>query len=80
MGSKPKKPQVVAAPDPQIEAQKAADIATQKANSETAARKVRKSQSSLLSSVGARGVAPGGGTSTAATESVLAQGKRTLGA
>jgi len=79
MSSKPKKPAVVAAPDPQIEAQKAADIATQKANSETAARKVRKSQSSLLSSGGARGVAPGGGAG-AATETVMAQGKRTLGA
>jgi len=79
MGSKPKKPAVVAAPDPQIEAQKAADIATQKANSETAARKVRKSQSSLLSSGGARGVVPSGGTGSA-TETVMAQGKRTLGA
>lgn len=67
MGSRPKKPKVVAAPDPQIEAQKAADLAAQKANEETAIRKKRKSESSLLSSAGAAG-------------SVLEQGKRTLGA
>jgi len=79
VGSKPKKPQVVAAPDPQVEAQKAADLATQKANSETAARKVRKQQSSLLSSAGARG-SPVSGAATSATDSVLNQGKRTLGA
>ena len=76
MGSKPKKPQVVAAPDPQVEAQKAADLATQNANSETAARKKRKQESSLLSTGGARGIPRGGG----ATETVLDQGKRTLGA
>lgn len=74
MGSKPKKPKVVAAPDPQVEAQKAADIATEKANSETAARKKRKQESSLLSTGGTRGTARGG------TETVLDQGKRTLGA
>lgn len=74
MGSKPKKPKVVAAPDPQIEAQKAADLATEKANSETAARKKRKQESSLLSTGGARGTVSGG------TETVLDQGKRTLGA
>ncbi|KAF1032971.1 MAG: hypothetical protein GAK37_00291 [Pseudomonas sp.] len=67
MGSRPKKPKVVAAPDPQVEAQKAADLAAQKANEETAIRKKRKSESSLLSSAGAAG-------------SVLEQGKRTLGA
>ena len=75
MGSKPKKPKVVAAPDPQVEAQKAADLATQKANSETAARKKRKQESSLLSSAGARGVPRG----DSATASVLEQGKSTLG-
>ncbi|MCP2076413.1 UNVERIFIED_ORG: hypothetical protein J2Y77_005849 [Pseudomonas lini] len=67
MGSKPSKPKVVAAPDPQVEAQKAADLAAQKANEETATRKKRKAESSLLSSAGAAG-------------SVLEQGKRTLGA
>jgi hypothetical protein len=67
MGSKPKKPKVVAAPDPQVEAQKAADLAAQKANEETATRKKRKAESSLLSTAGAAG-------------SVLEQGKRTLGA
>jgi len=66
MGSRPKKPKVVAAPDPQVEAQKAADLAAQKANDETATRKKRKLESSLLSSGGAAG-------------SVLEQGKRTLG-
>lgn len=66
MGSRPKKPKVVAAPDPQVEAQKAADLAAQKANAETATRKKRKQESSLLSSAGAAG-------------SVLEQGKRTLG-
>ena len=39
MGSKPKAPKTVAAPDPQVEAQKAADLAAQKANEETATRK-----------------------------------------
>ncbi|MNC36354.1 hypothetical protein D3C75_848730 [compost metagenome] len=67
MGSKPKRSKVVAAPDPQVEAQKAADLAAQKANEETATRKKRKAESSLLSSAGAAG-------------SVLEQGKRTLGA
>lgn len=67
MGSKPKAPKTVAAPDPQIEAQKAADLAAQKANEETATRKKRKQESSLLSTGGAAG-------------SVLDQGKRTLGA
>ncbi|SCW91808.1 hypothetical protein [Pseudomonas sp. NFACC05-1] len=66
MGSRPKRPKVVAAPDPQVEAQKAADLAAQKANAETATRKKRKQESSLLSSAGAAG-------------SVLEQGKRTLG-
>lgn len=76
MSSKPKKPEVVAAPDPQVEAQKAADLATQKANTETASRKKRLQESSLLSSVGAQGSARGRG----ASETVLQQGKRTLGA
>lgn len=67
MGSKPKAPKVVAPPDPAIEAQKAADLAAQKANEETATRKKRKAESSLLSTGGAAG-------------SVLDQGKRTLGA
>jgi hypothetical protein len=70
MGSKPKKqpaPVVVAPPDPQIEAQKAADAAAVKANEETATRKKRKAESSLLTS-GAQG-----------TGSVLSQGKSTLG-
>lgn len=66
MGSKPKKPDVVATPDPQVEAQKAADLAAQAANADTATRKKRKSDSSLLSSAGAQG-------------SVLQQGKSTLG-
>ena len=66
MGSKPKAPKVVAPPDPAIEAQKAADAAAVKANEETATRKKRKAESSLLSSAGAGG-------------SVLEQGKRTLG-
>lgn len=61
-----KKPKVVKQPDPQIEAQKAADLAAQKANEETATRKRRKSESSLLSSGGAQGT-------------VLQQGKSTLG-
>jgi hypothetical protein len=65
--NKPQKPKVVATPDPQVEAQKAADLAAQKANEETATRKKRKAESSLLSSVGAAG-------------SVIEQGKRTLGA
>lgn len=67
MGSKPKEPKVVEPPDPAIEAQKAADLAAQKANEETATRKKRKAESSLLSTGGAAG-------------SVLEQGKRTLGA
>lgn len=67
MGSKPSKPKTVAAPDPQVEAQKAADLAAQKANEETATRKKRKQESSLLSTGGAAG-------------SVLDSGKRTLGA
>ena len=66
MGSKPKAPKTVATPDPAVEAQKAADLAAQKANEETATRKKRKAESSLLSSAGAGG-------------SVLEQGKRTLG-
>jgi hypothetical protein len=68
MGSKPKKPKVVAQPDPAIEAQKAADAAAVKANEETATRKKRKSESSLLSSAGAQG-----------SGTVLSQGKSTLG-
>lgn len=81
MGSKPKKPQVVAAPDPQVEAQKAADLAQQKANTETAARKVRKQQSTLLSTGGARGIPRPGATSSSSpvTASVLETGKSTLG-
>ncbi len=67
MGSGPKKPKVVEAPDPAVEAQKAADLAAQKANEETATRKKRKAESSLLSTGGAAG-------------SVMDQGKRTLGA
>ncbi|NMX61477.1 hypothetical protein [Pseudomonas sp. WS 5079] len=67
MSSGPKKPKVVEAPDPQVEAQKAADLAAQKANEETATRKKRKAESSLLSTGGAAG-------------SVMDQGKRTLGA
>lgn len=66
MGSKPSKPKVVDTPDPAVEAQKAADLAAQKANDETATRKKRKQESSLLSTGGAAG-------------SVLDQGKRTLG-
>lgn len=68
MGSKKQKaPAVVAPPDPAIEAQKAADTAAVKANEETATRKKRKLESSLLTS-GAQG-----------TGSVLSQGKSTLG-
>ena len=67
MGSKPSKPKVVDVPDPAVEAQKAADTAAQKANEETATRKKRKAESSLLTS-GAAG-----------TGSVLSQGKSTLG-
>lgn len=67
MGSKPKAPKVVAPPDPAVEAAKAADTAAIKANEETAARKKRKAESSLLTS-GAAG-----------TGSVLSQGKSTLG-
>lgn len=67
MGSKPKKPKVVQQPDPQVEAQKAADAAAAKANEETAVRKKRKAESSLLSSGGAQGT------------TVLSQGKSTLG-
>lgn len=69
MGSKkPKKPAVVQQPDPQVEAQKAADAAAIKANAETATRKRRKQDSTLLSSAGARG-----------TGTVLGKGKDTLG-
>lgn len=68
MGSKPKKPKVVQQEDPQVAAQKAADLAATKANAETATRKRRKQDSSLLSTAGARG-----------TGTVLAQGKDTLG-
>lgn len=67
MSSKPKAPKVVAPPDPAIEAQAAADAAAVKANEETATRKKRKAESSLLTS-GAAG-----------TGSVLSQGKSTLG-
>lgn len=67
MGSKPKKPAVVQTEDPAVTAQKAADEAAKKANEETAVRKKRKSESSLLSSAGAEGT------------SVLSQGKSTLG-
>jgi hypothetical protein len=67
MGSKPSKPAVVQTEDPAVTAQKAADLAAQKANEETATRKKRKAESSLLSTGGAAG-------------SVLDQGKRTLGA
>lgn len=67
MGSKPSKPKVVQTEDPAVTAQKAADLAAQKANEETATRKKRKAESSLLSTGGAAG-------------SVLDQGKRTLGA
>lgn len=66
MGSKPKAPKVVAAPDPQAQAQAAADLAAQAANADTATRRKRLTDSSLLSSAGAQG-------------SVLAQGKSTLG-
>ncbi|SEB73087.1 hypothetical protein SAMN05216178_2038 [Pseudomonas saponiphila] len=67
MGSKPKAPKVVPPPDPAIEAQKAADAAAIKANEETATRKKRKAESSLLTS-GAQG-----------SGSVLSSGKSTLG-
>lgn len=67
MGSKPSKPKVVQTEDPAVTAQKAADAAAVKANEETATRKKRKAESSLLSTGGAAG-------------SVLDQGKRTLGA
>jgi hypothetical protein len=66
MCGKPKKPKVVAPPDPAIEAQKAADEAAKAANEETVVRKKRKSESSLLSTGGAQGT-------------VLQQGKSTLG-
>ncbi|BBP82447.1 hypothetical protein PHLH8_20890 [Pseudomonas sp. Pc102] len=65
MGSK--KPKTVQQPDPQIEAQKAAEEAARKANEEAAANKVRRRGSSLLSSGGAAG------------QSVISQGKSTLG-
>lgn len=65
MGSKPSKPKVVQTEDPAVTAQKAADEAATKANQETATRKKRKAESSLLTS-GAQG-------------SVLSQGKSTLG-
>ena len=67
MGSKPSKPKTVQTEDPAVTAQKAADAAAQKANEETAAAKVRKQRSSLLSQAGAAGT-------------VVEQGKRTLGA
>lgn len=67
MGSKLSKPKVVQTEDPAVTAQKAADAAAVKANEETATRKKRKAESSLLSTGGAAG-------------SVLDQGKRTLGA
>jgi hypothetical protein len=67
MGSKPKAPKVVQTEDPAVTAQKAADTAAIKANEETATRKKRKAESSLLTS-GAQG-----------TGSVLSQGKSTLG-
>jgi hypothetical protein len=66
MGSKPSKPKVVQAEDPAVTAQKAADEAAKKANEESATRKKRKAESSLLSSAGAQGT-------------VLSQGKSTLG-
>ncbi|MBI6848625.1 MULTISPECIES: hypothetical protein [Pseudomonas syringae group] len=66
MGSKPSKPKVVETEDPAVTAQKAADAAAKAANEETAVRKKRKSESSLLSSAGAQGT-------------VLTQGKSTLG-
>ena len=66
MGSKPKAAKVVQTEDPAVTAQKAADAAAVKANEETATRKKRKAESSLLSSAGAAG-------------SVLEKGKRTLG-
>lgn len=66
MGHKPSKPKVVKTEDPAVTAQKAADAAAQAANEETAVRKKRKADSSLLSSAGAAG-------------SVLNQGKSTLG-
>lgn len=65
-GGGPSKPKVVQAEDPAVTAQKAADVAAQKANQETAVRRKRKSESSLLSSGGAAGT-------------VIEQGKRTLG-
>lgn len=71
MGSKPKKPKVVEQPDPKVEAEKAANEAAAKANTEQATRKKRKADSSLLSSAGgARGDMSG---------SLLSSGKDTLG-
>ena len=67
MGSKPKAAKVVQTEDPAVTAQKAADAAAVKANEETATRKKRKAESSLLTS------------SAAGTGSVLSQGKSTLG-
>lgn len=67
MGSKQSKPKVVQTEDPAVTAQKAADAAAIKANEETATRKKRKAESSLLTS-GAQGAG-----------SVLSQGKSTLG-
>lgn len=70
MGSRPKKPKVEPQPDPKVEAEKAANEAAAKANQETATRKKRKSESSLLSTAGgARGD----------TASLIASGKDTLG-
>ena len=73
MGSKPKKPKVVEQPDPKVEAEKAANEAAAKANMESATRKKRKADSSLLSTAGgARGV-------RGAPDTLLSSGKDTLG-
>lgn len=61
--------------DPKAEAEQAANEAAIKANSETATRKRRKQESSLLAS-GAQGVQGPVGSSLLAT----AKGKETLGA
>lgn len=66
MGSRTSKPKVVQTEDPAVTAQKAADAAAEKANTETAAARARKARSSLLSQAGAAGT-------------VAEQGKRTLG-
>lgn len=73
MCGKPSTPKVVE-PDPQAEADKAANEAAAKANAETAVRKRRKADSSLLSAGGAQGVAPTTGgslLSSAATKNTL---------